>query len=512
MRRTELKCTEPERWAAAPASDATDEVIEQYLAHVDYCPFHAALEQKETEAVQRTIEAARSLSESGRLPLSGAEELSLVDNLERYIDFKRDEKRIRTILLRGAGIEDKLLDLSHRGEQISFNVPAPCSIQVLTPDDGSGRELLIATHVINGVPRRDVGPVRSQVCVVGNRSLNFETRPLGGNWCQVAVTAGKLHRVPLADRLRFGSLTSLLRRPIPRIAAITVCVALAVSIPFLIRQGEAPRTSSLEQSRQTVGTHEGQDSNATPPETIPQGPLSGPTPYQVALNDGGGLIGLDGNGKLQGTPASLSPQEQALLEAALRTKRIAVAPLPQELRREAEGRMGSNNEAPPPFTLIGPARKIVLTTTPRFTWNPLAGADSYNVKLFDDTYHFVMESGALHTNSWVVPESKALTPGKIYVWKVVAVKDGAEVSSNAPAAGARGGLTEARFKVLESAKAQEIEHAKRAYGRSHLLLGIVYARAGLLDEAKRELSNLLRSNPKSKVARELLSSVKSGGR
>jgi len=41
-----------------------------------------------------------------------------------------------------------------------------------------------------------------------------------------------------------------------------------------------------------------------------------------------------------------------------------------------------------------------------------------------------------------------------------------------------------------------------------LILGIVYANAGLLDEAQRELQTLLNSNPNSEIARKLLAKVK----
>jgi hypothetical protein len=45
--------------------------------------------------------------------------------------------------------------------------------------------------------------------------------------------------------------------------------------------------------------------------------------------------------------------------------------------------------------------------------------------------------------------------------------------------------------------------------RSHLALGIFYARAGMVEEAERELTALVRQNPKSQVARKLLRSVES---
>jgi hypothetical protein len=43
---------------------------------------------------------------------------------------------------------------------------------------------------------------------------------------------------------------------------------------------------------------------------------------------------------------------------------------------------------------------------------------------------------------------------------------------------------------------------------SHLVRGAMYARAGLLDDAEKELSTLVAGNPNSRIARDLLQSVR----
>jgi hypothetical protein len=484
-------------------------VVEKYLAHVEECPFHAALEHEETESIQQKIEVAQSLSGSRQLPLTREEGARVLDIIEHYIKVQRGEKKISAVLLRGRGMEDKLLDLSRRKEQISFNVAAPCSIQVLTSAGDSGQELLLATHVINAIPHRDVGPIQSRLNLPGNQSLNFETRPLGGTWFQVAITTGKFHKATLGERLRVGSLVSWLRMPIPRIIITAVAVGiLAWPVVVWLNRQDVARTDSQVQIQMKGNAGEAQNHNTTSPDITSQDTTGSAPPFQVRLNDDGGTIGLDASGKLQGIPPGLSPQDQRLVETALRVQEIVVSRLPKEMKAETDDRMGSSN-ALTPFTLIGPVQKIVLTTTPKFTWNPLAGADSYNVKLFDGAYHYISESGPLTTNSWVVPRSQALAPGKVYVWKVVAAKDGVEVSSNTPAkAAGQGGLSEAKFKVLETTKAREVNRVRKAYGKFHLLMGITYARAGLLDEAELEFNALLRANPQSKVAQELLNRVR----
>jgi hypothetical protein len=66
---------------------------------------------------------------------------------------------------------------------------------------------------------------------------------------------------------------------------------------------------------------------------------------------------------------------------------------------------------------------------------------------------------------------------------------------------------EARFSVLQRAKADEIDRVRRAEPTSHLALAVLYAQAGMRAEAERELSVLASRNPESALARQLISSV-----
>jgi hypothetical protein len=61
--------------------------------------------------------------------------------------------------------------------------------------------------------------------------------------------------------------------------------------------------------------------------------------------------------------------------------------------------------------------------------------------------------------------------------------------------------------VLDKATVDELISVEKT-GNSHLVRGTMYARAGLLDEAEKELRALLAANPNSKIARELLQSVR----
>ena len=119
--------------------------------------------------------------------------------------------------------------------------------------------------------------------------------------------------------------------------------------------------------------------------------------------------------------------------------------------------------------------------------------------MLDADFNTVATSPPLEGTTWTPP--RALERGRVYSWQVTAVKDGKEIiSPSAPA-------PEARFKVLEKAKADELMGVERAAAGSHLVRGTLYARAGLLDDAERELRALVAANPKSPAARKLLQSL-----
>ena len=67
---------------------------------------------------------------------------------------------------------------------------------------------------------------------------------------------------------------------------------------------------------------------------------------------------------------------------------------------------------------------------------------------------------------------------------------------------------QARFKVIEQTKADELSQLKRAASNSHLAGGLILVREGLLDDAQREFETLVRANPQSTVAQKLLNNLK----
>jgi anti-sigma factor RsiW len=242
---------------------------------------------------------------------------------------------------------------------------------------------------------------------------------------------------------------------------------------------------------------------ATPGLAPTAPPTPGPeivaVPVIAQLNDGGGedrLI-LDREGKLSGAD-HLPPTYQRMVKEALLTQRLTKSSLLAGLNRPASSLM-SGTEQSNRFSVIGPVGKVMESDRPTFRWSRLEGAKSYVVEVYDDKFNLVTTSPELVANSWTAPQS--LKRGGIYSWQVKAIKDGQEFRSPRPPA------PQAKFRILDQAKVNELAQAKRAYGSSHLALGLLYTQAGLLDEAEQEFRALQKSNPDSAIVRRLLSQV-----
>ena len=124
------------------------------------------------------------------------------------------------------------------------------------------------------------------------------------------------------------------------------------------------------------------------------------------------------------------------------------------------------------------------------------GGASYTVAVYDSNVTKVAESELLTSMEWALPST--LARGRIYIWQVRATRDGRQMIAPSPAAG------RAKFKVLEQSRVEQIAIAKRPGFGSHLVMGLLYAEAGLLNEAARELEALQKANPNSAIARKLL--------
>jgi hypothetical protein len=259
----------------------------------------------------------------------------------------------------------------------------------------------------------------------------------------------------------------------------------------------APTGELAKQTVNNSNSNEAQDKVQANP-TAPERDVAASS-IAVRLRDGERELSLDGQGNLTGAEG-LAPPVQRAIQAALASEGL---PKPQALSEVSAPEINLMGQSADrlPFKLISPVGVILGSNRPTLRWQPLGGATSYKVSVFDANFNRVATSGQQAATAWTVPLS--LANGKVYSWEVTALKDNQEITS--PVAPA----PRAQFKVLEAEKLKEIAEVRRRRPTAHFTLGLLSARAGLLDEAEREFQQLLKDNPQSNVAKKLLQTVRS---
>jgi hypothetical protein len=189
-----------------------------------------------------------------------------------------------------------------------------------------------------------------------------------------------------------------------------------------------------------------------------------------------------------------------MIKGALTNQRLEKSRLLAGLISPEDSQIRSRNNLNREFSTIKPVGTVILSDRPTFRWSRLDGAASYIVEVYDDKFAKVATSPRLIDNSWTA--SKSLPRGKTYTWQVKAVKGGRELISPPPAE------PEAKFRILDRARAVELTQAQRTYAGSHLTLGLLYIREGLLDNAELEFRKLRKANPSLAIAHRLLANVR----
>ncbi|HEY0378499.1 MAG TPA: hypothetical protein VGC87_16415 [Pyrinomonadaceae bacterium] len=324
-----------------------------------------------------------------------------------------------------------------------------------------------------------------------------------------AECAATVTRLEVSAPARAGSRWQLwptrprLTRPL-QLAVAALVLALLVGAAWLLfrsRNAQAPELAGHDTPPARANDAPPPDTNG-PPAPSPQvePPREQPAQVLVALNDAGRQVTLDAQGKLAGLE-QLPEELRAQVKSALVTQRLARAPALDDLSGKAGVLRGGGVQNGLPFQLLAPLGVVVESDLPTFHWQPLAGADRYNVTVTDDGLNEVAASGPVAATSWRVP--RPLARGRVYSWQVTAhKKDGQAVTSPVLPA------PPAKFQVLAQKRLRELRDARGLYPDSHLTLGVLYAQAGLLDDAARELQALARANPRAEVARKLLTEVR----
>lgn len=141
---------------------------------------------------------------------------------------------------------------------------------------------------------------------------------------------------------------------------------------------------------------------------------------------------------------------------------------------------------------IGPMEKVVLSTSPVFTWSAVNLAESYRVRVYNSAHNLVVDQ-IVSKNAFT--PAKPLQRGQVYSWRV-GVRFG-ETDQWAESAAVA-------FAVVSADDYASIKRVQSRLPGSHLALGATYESVGLYDEAANEYRALRRANPNSKLAQKLL--------
>jgi hypothetical protein len=156
------------------------------------------------------------------------------------------------------------------------------------------------------------------------------------------------------------------------------------------------------------------------------------------------------------------------------------------------------------FSLLRPVGTYILGTQPTLAWSPVKDAAKYEVSMRP-----LKGTRSIFTTT-VEGTSYTLPPGlvdayrdQVLQWSVTAqLSNGGEVTAPGIAA------PEALFVISDATKAHEIE--VRAQAQPNVLgRATVFANAGILDEAEREINSYLQKHPTDKTARDMLLTIKS---
>ena len=186
------------------------------------------------------------------------------------------------------------------------------------------------------------------------------------------------------------------------------------------------------------------------------------------------------------------------IERALIAKNLAMPPAIEMLDRTPAIAVRGNRASIQSFTIVRPFTTLLNNDRPTFCWTALIGATSYTVSVYDADLHLIKTSEPLGETQWMIPDR--LKSGIVYTWMVTALKDGQEII--APASPAR-----AEFKILGKSELSKLNRMVRRTA-SHAARGVLYAEAGMLDEAEKEFQTQLELRPADERVKGLLRIVK----
>ena len=173
-----------------------------------------------------------------------------------------------------------------------------------------------------------------------------------------------------------------------------------------------------------------------------------------------------------------TPEERESVKAALGSGRLPLPDFAKDLTATRQILMGRPGDEPS-LELIAPVGTAVLSARPRFRWKTLGSDWTYVVRVFGSGFEMVATSGVLTSGEWT-PKTD-LPEGVIYQWQILGQRGTERVTFPHPP------QVPPRFRVLDSATSARLREVAKSHADDPLLLAIEYSKAGLFEDARREL-------------------------
>jgi hypothetical protein len=153
----------------------------------------------------------------------------------------------------------------------------------------------------------------------------------------------------------------------------------------------------------------------------------------------------------------------------------------------------------PNLELISPVGTAVLSERPTFRWKALKGDWSYRVRVLRLDSGVAAESGEISGTDWT-PEAD-LASGINYQWQILAQRGNERLTFPQPP------RNPPRFRVVDATTSARLRELAGKRGGVHLLLAIEYGKAGLIEDARRELQEELKTTRHAEAVERLIHSL-----
>ena len=282
-------------------------------------------------------------------------------------------------------------------------------------------------------------------------------------------------------------------------AAISLLIIVVSAGPIYLSYFKAHQSHPSQIAGPVYPAHQSNPSANPQLQAVPTPKIENPplkTQHDAVLQN----LQIDlGQPQIDGLDEQFSLEEANSIKHEIDTGKIAYPSELGQLRGSQEALLGLHAAAS--SEVLRPLAEVVVDGEPIFKWEALPGAVSYTVEIFGADLNPVQQSPALESTQW--KPTAALESAMVYQWQVRAtLKDGSTTVFPTPP------RPEAKFRVLDKDRADYFTRFKRTYPRAHLLLGILYAHAGVLKDAEDELKQVPQDSGLYERAQALLVNLK----